>query len=89
MYSVYFATCIERGIQIFWTMNRRAISQWKIVRSVATIFFFLNNFSLGNGSAIRGPKNLNARFNAGGKSNWVRLMFPSKAELEIYENVTL
>ena len=68
----YFATDIERGIQIFWTVNRRAISEWKIVRSVAAIFFFLNNFSMGNGSAIRHSKDLNATFNVGGKSNWVR-----------------
>ena len=34
----YFATDIERGIQIFWTVNRTAVSQWKIVRSVVAIF---------------------------------------------------
>ena len=32
----------------------------------AAIFFFLNNFSMGNGSAICGSKDLNATFNVGG-----------------------
>ena len=71
-YSVTFAIDIELGIQIFWTMNCTAVSQWKIVRSVATIFFFLNNCSLGNGYLIHGSKDLNGTFNVGGKSNWVR-----------------
>ena len=71
-YSVTFAPDIERGIQMFWTVNRTAVSQWKIVRSVAAIFFFFNNYSLGNGSPIRGSKDFNAKFNVGDKSNWVR-----------------
>ena len=50
-------------------MNRRTISQWKIVRSIATIFFVINNFSLGNSSAIRNSTDLNAKFNVSGKSN--------------------
>ena len=31
MYSVTFAPDIERGIQIFWTLNHTAVSLWKIV----------------------------------------------------------
>ena len=73
-YSVTFATDIECGIQIFWTANRRAVSQWKIVKEEKDCSCQANNFSLGNGSTIRGSKNLNATFNAGGKSNWVRLL---------------
>ena len=32
MCSVTFATDIELGIQIFWTANRGAVSQWTIVK---------------------------------------------------------
>ena len=87
-YSVTFATDIEFGLQIFWTVNCRAFSQWKIVCPVAAIFFFLNNFLLGNGSAIQGSKNLNATFNVGGKSKWVRLIsfifLPSLYNMQYY-----
>ena len=67
-------TLIECGIQIFWTVNCTAVSQWQIFRLVAAIFFFLNNGSLGNGSATHSSKDLNATLNVGGKSNWERLM---------------
>ena len=74
MYSVTFATDIECGIQIFWTVNRRAVSQWKIVKGEKDCGYRANNFSLGNGSAIHGSKDLNATFKVGGKSNWVSLL---------------
>ena len=85
--NVYQKICLFLAIDILsyfchqhWTwhsdfLNRKLQSRFpKIVRSVAAIFFFLNNFLLGNGSAIHGSKNLNATFNVGGKSNWVRQM---------------
>ena len=34
MYSVTFATDIECGIQIYWTANHGAVSQWKIVEQL-------------------------------------------------------
>ena len=78
MYLVTFATDIECGIQIFWTVNHRAVSQWKIVKEEKDCGFLANNFSLGNGSVIHGSKNLNATFN--GKSNWVPLRWITKNE---------
>ena len=70
-YSVTFAADTECGIQIFWTVNRRAVSQWKVVKEEKDCGYRANNFSLGNGSAIHCSKNLNATFNVGGKINWV------------------
>ena len=70
-YSVTFNTDIERGIQIFWTTNRGAVSQWKIVKEEKDCGYRANNFSLGNSSVIHSSKDLNATFNVGGKSNWV------------------
>ena len=87
-YSVTFATDIECGIQILWTVNRRAIFKWKIVRPGAEVYFFLNNFSLGNGSVIRALKNLNATFNVSSKSNWVLLLIHSKS-LHLQKNAFL
>ena len=71
-----FAPDIECGIQIFWTANRGAVSQWTIVKEEKDCGYWANNFSLGNGCAIHGSKDLNARLNVGGKSNWV---WPMKA----------
>ena len=55
-YSVTFTTNIERDIKIFWTMNRGAVSQWKIVKEEKGCGYQANNFSLGNGSPIHGSK---------------------------------
>ena len=85
-YSVTFATDIERGIQIVWTLNCRAVSEWKIVKEEKDCGYRANNFSLGNGSSIHGSKILNDTFNVGGKSNWVRLLrvaFPSLMRFKI------
>ena len=49
----------------------------RIVKWEKDCSYQANNFSLGNSSPICGSKNLNATFNVGGKSNWVRLMFQS------------
>ena len=73
-YSVTFAHDIECGIQIFWTANWGAISQWTIVKKEKDFGYQANKFSLGNGCAIHGSKDLNATFNVGDKSNWVRLL---------------
>ena len=84
-YSVAFAPDIERGIQIFWTANLGAVSKWTILKEEKDCGYQANNYSLGNGCAIHGSKNLNAMFNVGGKSNWVRplcLITSSESESE-------
>ena len=69
--QLLFAADIERGIQIFWTANRGAVSQWTIVKEEKDCGYQANNFSLENGCSIHGSKDLNATFNVGGKSNWL------------------
>ena len=71
-YSVAFEPDIERGIQIRWTGNRAAVPQSTIVKKEKEFGYRANNFSLGNGSPIPGSTDLNATFNVGFKSNWVR-----------------
>ena len=66
-YWVTVATDIERGIQIFWTANQGAISQWTIVKKEEDCGYRANNCSLGNGCAIHSSKNLNATFNVRAK----------------------
>ena len=66
---------IERGIEIFWTANRGAVTQWTIAKKEKDCGYWANNFSLGKGCAIHHPKDLNATFIVGGKSNWVRPMW--------------
>ena len=73
-YSVAFEPDIERGIQIRWTGNRAAVPQSTIVKKEKEFGYRANNFSLGNGSPIPGSTDLNATFNVGFKSNWVRLL---------------
>ena len=84
-YSVTFATDIEHGIQIFWTANRGAISQWTIVKKGKDCGYQANNFSLGNSCPSRTSKDLNAMFNVGGKSNWVGLLWFTVNRTEIDE----